>query len=116
MKWIANLRTMEGHPPPLLTLAGAVLLAAALRWRREDARVVLGMAAVPQLPMFADQLPLLLVARTRVESMVLALLSHVGGLLWLKTRCAGRSPERERGAVRHRIPVLPGTVPRAATA
>jgi len=91
-KWIANLRTMEGHPPPLFTLAGAVLLAAVLRWRREDARVVLGMATVPQLPMFADQLPLMLVARTRVEAMLLALLSHIGGLLWLRARAPDAHP------------------------
>jgi hypothetical protein len=92
MKWIANLRTMQGHPPPLFTLAGVVLLAAVLRWRREDARLVLAMAAVPQLPMFADQLPLMLVARTRVEGMVLALLGHIGGLLWIKTRTPGAHP------------------------
>ena len=48
--------------------------------------MIFGMAAVPQLFMFVDQLPLLLVARTLVESMALALLSHVGGLLWLLTR------------------------------
>ena len=91
-KWIANLRTMQGHPPPLFTLAGAALGAAALRWRREDARLVLAMALVPQLPMFADQLPLMLVARTRVEAMVLALLGHVGGLLWLRTRSPDLHP------------------------
>ena len=92
VKWIANLRTMQGHPPPIMTLAGVVLLAAAIRWRREDARIVLGMAAVPQMPMFADQLPLLLVARTRVESMLLALASHIGGLLWVKTRAPDDHP------------------------
>jgi hypothetical protein len=92
LKWVANLRTMQGHPPPFLTLAGVGLLVAALRWRREDGRLVLGMAAVPQMPMFADQLPLMLVARTRVESMVLALLSHVGGLLWVKTATPGDHP------------------------
>ena len=92
MKWIANLRTMQGHPPPLFTIAGVVLIAALLRWRREDARLVLAMAAVPQLPMFADQLPLMLVARTRVEGMVLALLGHIGGLLWLETRTPGAHP------------------------
>jgi hypothetical protein len=92
MKWIANLRTMQGHPPPLFTLAGIVLVAALLRWRREDARLVLAMAAVPQLPMFADQLPLMLVARTRVEGMVLALLGHIGGVLWIKTQTPGEHP------------------------
>ena len=91
-KWLANLRTMQGHPPPIMTLAGALLVLAVLRWRREDARIVLAMAAVPQLPMFADQLPLMLVARTRMESMVLALLSHIGGVIWLKTRLPDNHP------------------------
>jgi hypothetical protein len=50
------------------------------------------MAAVPQLAMFADQLPLMLVARTRVEAMTLALLSHVGGVLWIKTQAPGAHP------------------------
>jgi hypothetical protein len=83
---------MQGHPPPLFTLAGVALIAALLRWRREDARLVLAMAVVPQLPMFADQLPLMLVARTRVEGMALALLSHIGGLLWIKTQTPGAHP------------------------
>ena len=91
-KWLDNLRTMEGHPPPLFTVAGAVLVAALLRWRREDGRLVLAMAAVPQMPMFADQLPLMLVARSRIESIVLALLGHVGGIIWLKTRSPGAHP------------------------
>lgn len=91
-KWLANLRTMQGHPPPLFTIVGAALVLAVLRWRREDGRLVLSMAAVPQLPMFADQLPLMLVPRTRVEAMILALLSHVGGLLWIKTRVPGAHP------------------------
>lgn len=85
-RWLANLRLAAPHPAPVFTLAGAALVLAALRWRREDARLVLGMAAVPQLAMFADQLPLLLVARTRIEAMSMALLSHAGGLLWLSMR------------------------------
>jgi hypothetical protein len=91
-KWVANLRTMQGHPPPLFTIAGVGLLLAALRWRREEGRLVLAMAAVPQLPMFADQLPLMLVARTRVEAVLLAILSHVGGLLWIRTQVPGAHP------------------------
>lgn len=91
-KWLANLRTIQGHPPPLFTIAGAGLLLAVMRWRREDARLVLAMAAVPQLPMFADQLPLMLTARTRIESMALALLSHIGGLLWIRTQIPGAHP------------------------
>jgi hypothetical protein len=85
-RWLANLGSAAPHPAPAFTLAGVGCLLAVLRWRREDARLVLGMAAVPQLSMFADQLPLLLVARSRIQSIALALLSHVGGLLWLFTR------------------------------
>lgn len=91
-KWIANLRTMQGHPPPLFTLAGCALVLALIKWRREDARLVVALAAVPQLPMFADQLPLFLVPRSRVESMLLALSTHVGGLLWLKTKLPDMHP------------------------
>src|SRR5262245_14621850 len=86
VRWLANLRLAAPHPAPLFTLAGMACVLAALRWRREDARLFLGMSAVPQLAMFADQLPLLLVAKTRVQAMLLALLSHVGGLAWLLTR------------------------------
>jgi hypothetical protein len=85
-RWLANLGLAAPHPAPLFTLAGMACALALLRWRRDDARLILGMAAVPQLFMFADQLPLLLVARTRVQSMALALLSHIGGLVWLFTR------------------------------
>lgn len=92
VKWIANLRGMGGHPPVLLTVWGCWLVLAALRWRREDARLVLGMAAVPQLPMFYDQLPLLLAHRSRKQAMAAALLSHVGGLLWLRFQEPGQHP------------------------
>jgi hypothetical protein len=84
LKWVANARITGGHPPVLLTIWGCWLGLAALRWRREDARLVLGMAAVPQVPMFYDQLPLLLVQRNRRHAMGAALLSHVGGVLWLR--------------------------------
>ena len=85
-RWLANVGHAAPHPAPLFTLAGVACVLALIKWRREDARLVFGMAAVPQLAMFADQLPLMTVARTRVEAMVLALLSHVGGVAWLMMR------------------------------
>jgi hypothetical protein len=91
-RWLANLGHAAPHPAPLFTLAGVGCVLALVRWRREDARLVFGMAAVPQLAMFADQLPLMTVARTRVEAMVLALLSHIGGLTWLMTRSPKAHP------------------------
>ena len=76
--WLRNLRTLEGHPPPLFTLSGSFLWLAVLRWRTPEARLLLAMAAVPQLLFFADQLPLALVARTRSQTTFLSGLSLVG--------------------------------------
>ena len=90
--WLSNLRAMPGHPPPLLTLWGCWLVVAALRWRTEDGRLVLGMAAVPQLPMFYDQLPLLLLHRNRKQALAAVFLSHVGGLLWIANQQPGQHP------------------------
>ncbi|HET8649976.1 MAG TPA: hypothetical protein VFL95_08045 [Gemmatimonadales bacterium] len=76
--WLANLKTLEGHPPPLFTLGGCWIGLAVLRWRQPEARLLLAMAAVPQLLFFADQLPLWLVARTRRETILLSLCSLAG--------------------------------------
>ena len=76
--WIRNLRTLEGHPPPLFTLSGSFLWLALLRWRTPEARLLLAMAAVPQLLFFADQLPLWLIPRTRAQTTLLSGLSLLG--------------------------------------
>jgi hypothetical protein len=74
--WLDNLRSVDGHLPPIASPWGAVLLLALVRWRDPSARLLLAMACVPQLGFFADQLPLFLVARTKRE----ALLFVGGGL------------------------------------
>jgi hypothetical protein len=71
LAWLDNLRSVVGHPPPVATPLGAVVLLAVLRWRRPEARLLLAYACVPQLLLFADQLPLLLVARRRVDALLL---------------------------------------------
>ncbi len=76
--WLRNLHTLEGHPPPLFTLSGAFLWLALLRWRTREARLLLAMAAVPQLLFFADQLPLWLIPRSRSQTTLLSGLSLVG--------------------------------------
>ncbi len=82
--WLRNLRTLEGHPPPLFTLSGAFLWLALLRWRSAEARLLLAMAAVPQLLFFADQLPLWLIPRTRSRTTLLSAFSLAGyGLFYL---------------------------------
>jgi hypothetical protein len=82
--WLRNLRTLEGHAPPLFTLSGSFLWLALLRWRTPEARLLLAMAAVPQLLFFADQLPLWLIPRTRSQTTLLSGLSLLGyGLFYL---------------------------------
>jgi hypothetical protein len=76
--WLRNLRTLEGHPPPLFTWGGAFLWLALLRWRTAEARLLLAMAAVPQLLFFADQLPLWLIPQTRTRTTALSACS-LGG-------------------------------------
>jgi len=84
IEWLHAVRSLPGHPAPLLIARGAglILLLAALRWRSPEGRLLLVSACVPQLPFFADQLPLMLVARTRTELVGLTALSQVGFLAW----------------------------------
>jgi hypothetical protein len=85
--WIRNLRTLEGHPPPLFTISGSFLWLALLRWRTPEARLLLAMSAVPQLLFFADQLPLWLIPRTRTQTTLLSGLSLIGyGAFYLSLR------------------------------
>jgi len=80
--WLENLSELEAHPPPILALAGPVLLLGVLRWRTAEGRLLLSMACTPQILFFADQLPLQLVARTRRQSALLAAASLVGFGAW----------------------------------
>lgn len=87
LRWLDAVRSVPGHPAPVLAGhgAGLLLLLAALRWRRDEARLLLAMACVPQLPLFADQLPLLLVARTVRERQALVFSSLVAFVAWFAT-------------------------------
>ena len=86
-RWLenaANARRPDSYYPPLLAPGGFLLLAAALRWRRPDGRLLLAMVCVPQSVLLYDQLPLGLLARTRIQVYVFALWSYaaiVGGYL-----------------------------------
>jgi len=83
-EWLRNLRSMPGHPIPILLPGGFLALLALLRWRRPEARLLVAMACVPQLLYFADQLPLWLVARTRRESIALSAISLIAWLISLQ--------------------------------
>jgi hypothetical protein len=81
-QWRHSVLRRRGHGSPLLQPGAFVLLLAVMFWRLPEARLFLVMLCVPQLLFWNDQLPLLLVARTRREAQVLALLSLVGFLVW----------------------------------
>jgi hypothetical protein len=66
------------HRPAILRLGGVVLLLALLRWRLPEGRQLAMLSLVPLSPHLYEALPLMLVARTRRELLVLALCGAVG--------------------------------------
>jgi hypothetical protein len=66
---------------PLLLPGGFLVVLCLARWRRTEARLVLALACVPQSLWPYDMLPLYLVPRTAVESVVLVVLGGVVALL-----------------------------------
>lgn len=78
--WLATFRKFPASQSYLLPITqpmGAVLALAALRWRRPEGRLLLGMAFTPQTGFFYEQLPLILAAQSRVEILALGLTSHI---------------------------------------
>jgi hypothetical protein len=65
---------------PVALGAGPLLLLAALRWRRPEARLLLALSFAPQTVGLYESVPLLLVPRSWKESATVLALSHV--LLW----------------------------------
>ena len=80
--WLRNLGRVIEHPAPIAAPFGVLLILALLRWRRAEARLLLAMAFVPQLLLFADQLPLMLVARTAREAALLTVGGWVAAGFW----------------------------------
>lgn len=74
-EWLAILRTVPGMTFPIAHRGGPLLLLALLRWRRPEARLLLGLALVPQNMVIYETVPLFLIPRTFRESLMLALLS-----------------------------------------
>jgi hypothetical protein len=82
LEWLRNLPAVVEHPAPIAAPFGWLLAFALLRWRQREARLLLAMACVPQLLLFADQLPLMLIARSRLEAAVLAIGGWVAAIFW----------------------------------
>jgi hypothetical protein len=70
--WLANLRAAEHFVAPAQRPLGFLLLLAALRWRRPEARWLLALSLLPQTPSFYDQMLLAVVCLTTRESLVFA--------------------------------------------
>ena len=86
--WLQNVQNDMGHtaphPAPVTMFAGAgvLLLLALARWRRPEARLLAFLACLPQLPYWADQLPLMLIPRGRREMQGMMLVTLVGFVCW----------------------------------
>jgi hypothetical protein len=80
-RWREALQASQHFHPLILRPGGFVMLLALLRWWDPDARLLLALAAVPQTGLFYDVLPACLVARTRLQAIVIALATQLAGVL-----------------------------------
>jgi hypothetical protein len=99
--WLRVLRGGDAyglHFVPLATIWGWPLLLALLRWRRPEARLLLALACVPQMPLFYDQVALGLVGRTRLEIGGFVLVNFIAWVLWLNA-LADWTPASQRAAL-----------------
>jgi hypothetical protein len=76
-EWRDALRSGEHIVPPALLPFGAIGLLALVRWKRADARLLAALTVVPQTLFPHAALPLFLIARTRLETLILVALSFV---------------------------------------
>jgi len=71
------LREKANYTTPLLLFPGPLLVAALLRWRRPEARLLFIMACAPQNLGWYDQVPLSIVPGTFRQVLIFSLLSYV---------------------------------------
>lgn len=74
--WYSTVQTATHFRTPILLPFGVLMLAALLRWRRPEARLLLAIACLPQTPGFYDALMLFTIPRTVRESLVLVATSY----------------------------------------
>lgn len=94
VEWYHRVRGAPDFDPFLFRPGGFLILAAALRWRDPDARLLLAFGLVPQTGLWYEALPVMLIARTYRQALVLAVLSLVAyvvsGWVDVATFAAGR--------------------------
>jgi len=98
--WLGDWRSSldaRVHMPLLLRPGGFLLLLAAIRWRRPEARLLVALAIIPGTSALYETVPLFLVPATRYEGYILAVLSFVaaGLLTWLVP--VGKLPQMMAG-------------------
>ena len=84
--WLPGLHGSP-HVAPAARPGGFVLLAALLRWRRPEGRMLAVLSCIPQTTMLYDTVPLFLIPSTRPEAYLLAILTQVAAVViaWRRT-------------------------------
>jgi hypothetical protein len=77
LEWLESLRASGVQQIPIAHPAGVIAALALVRWRRPEARLIFLLACVPQTLSWYETLPLLLVAATFRESLLLSLASFL---------------------------------------
>ena len=79
--WVQALREVPQYTAPVQRFGGPLLLLAFLRWRRPEARLLGLLALVPHTTGIYEQLPLLLIPRTKRSFALLLGLSYLAAVL-----------------------------------
>jgi SAM-dependent methyltransferase len=74
--WLAVVADAPHIRPYVLRPGGVLVLAALLRWRRPEARLLAALAVVPQNATLYDTLPLFVIPATLNEAAILSIASH----------------------------------------
>ncbi|HKB11324.1 MAG TPA: hypothetical protein VKD69_11730 [Vicinamibacterales bacterium] len=95
-QWLIDWRATFASAPhvvaPITRLGGPLLLLALLKWKRADARLLLGMACVPHTTVPYETIPLFLIPRTWLEAWVLWALGLVA---YIAQWASGPYPSQE---------------------
>jgi hypothetical protein len=78
-EWVAQLSTVTHMSAPVTRWGGPLLLLATLRWRRPEARLLLGLSCIPQTPVIYEALPLFLLVTTLREGVALLVVTMLVG-------------------------------------
>lgn len=75
--WLMQLPSVTHMSAPVARWGGPLLLLALLRWRRPEARLLLGLSCIPQTPVLYEAVPLFLLVRRIEEGLILLFLTYV---------------------------------------